>query len=244
METPLIVEGLKKAYGDVTAVKELSFRVSSGEVFALLGHNGAGKTTSIECILGVKKPDAGNISLLGMQPAKERKKVFERVGVQFQHTGYHDKIRVHESCKVTASLYRNPAEWEELLHTFGLGGMENRAVSELSGGERQKLSVLLALIPRPEFVFLDELTTGLDSKARRDVWKVILNLKDNGLTILLTSHYMDEVQALCDRICILKRGEVVVLDTVETIISASPYDTLEEAYLWYSGEEEVDNESI
>lgn len=164
--------------------------------------------------------------------------------MQFQQTGYHDKIRVGESCEITASLYHNRAKWQELLATFGLSGMENRTVSELSGGERQKLSVLLALIPRPEFVFLDELTTGLDSKARRDVWKVLLNLKRQGLTIFLTSHYMDEVQALCDRICILKKGEMVVLDTVEAVIDTSPYDTLEEAYLWYSGEEDIDNESI
>lgn len=244
METPLIVEGLHKSYKGVTAVHNLSIRVEKGEVFGLLGHNGAGKTTTIECVLGVRKADAGKVRLLGMDPVRDRKQVFERVGVQFQQTGYHNKIRVSEICEVTAALYRKPADWRELLAVFGLNRMEKRVVSELSGGERQKLSVLLALIPDPEFVFLDELTTGLDSKARRDVWKTLTGLKRRGLTILLTSHYMDEVQALCDRLCILKQGEIVALDTVEAIIRQSPYETLEEAYLWHTGEEIEEIESI
>lgn len=244
METPLIVEGLSKSYNGVAAVQNLNIRVEKGEVFGLLGHNGAGKTTTIECVLGVQKSDDGKIRLLGKEPSENRKQVFERVGVQFQQTGYHNKVRVSEICEVTAALYSQPADWRKLLKAFGLAGMEQRIVSELSGGERQKLSVLLALIPDPEFVFLDELTTGLDSKARRDVWKTLAGLKRQGLTILLTSHYMDEVQALCDRICILKQGEISVLDTVTNIIQHSPYDTLEEAYLWHTGEEIEDIESI
>jgi ABC-2 type transport system ATP-binding protein len=122
--------------------------------------------------------------------------------------------------------------------------MEKRTVSELSGGERQRLSVLLALIPKPEIVFLDELTTGLDSKARRDVWKYLEKLKAGGLTVLLTSHYMDEVAALCDKILILKKGETVACGAVRELVEESPYDNLEEAYLWYSGEEENENESV
>lgn len=244
MEVPLIVEGLSKSYKGVTAVHDLDIRVEKGEVFSLLGHNGAGKTTTIECILDVRKPDTGKIRLLGMDPAEERKQVFERVGVQFQQTGYHSKIRVSEICEVTAALYEKPADWRDLLKLFGLAGMEKRIVAELSGGERQKLSVLLALIPDPDFVFLDELTTGLDSKARRDVWKILTELKRRGLTIFLTSHYMDEVQALCDRICILKQGEITALDTVQSIIDQSPCSTLEEAYLWHTGEELEEVESL
>lgn len=238
MNTSLIVEGLTKSYKDITAADNLTFQVQSGEVFGLLGHNGAGKTTAIECILGVKKPDCGKICLLDMDPVAERKKVFERVSVQFQQTGYHNRIRVAEICKVTASLYHRPKDWNMLLDSFGLGDMKKRIVSELSGGERQKLSVLLALIPAPSVVFLDELTTGLDSRARREVWNILTELKRQGLTILLTSHYMDEVEALCDTICILKQGRIIAMGTVDAIIRESPCSTLEEAYLWHTGKEE------
>lgn len=244
MTKPLVVKGLTKSYGIIRAIDGLDLEVSKGEIFGLLGHNGAGKTTSIECILGVKKQDSGTVEILGMNPAVDRKKLFEKVGVQFQETNYQEKIQVSEICEVTKSLYSNPADWRELLAYFALTGMEKRTVSELSGGERQRLSVLLALIPKPEFVFLDELTSGLDAKARRDVWKYLEKLKAEGLTVLLTSHYMDEVEALCDRICILKKGIMVAKGTVQALVAQSPYNNLEEAYLWYSREEATDNESI
>ena len=244
MDIALAVQGLNKSYGSVRAVENLNLNVARGEVFGLLGHNGAGKTTSIECILGVKKADAGTVRVLGMDPKSDRKRLFERVGVQFQQASYQDKITVGEICEVTHSLYQHPRDWQELLDSFGLGDMRKRLVSELSGGERQKLFVLLALIPNPELVFLDELTTGLDAKARRDVWRYLEKLKGDGLTILLTSHYMDEVKVLCDRICILKKGRVVVMDTVAAAVANSPYDNLEDAYLWYSGEEEPEHESL
>ncbi len=240
MEKALSVSGLCKSYKGVSAVGNLSFDVEKGEIFGLLGHNGAGKSTSIECILGVKKSDSGTVKVLGMTPAKERKKLFEKVGVQFQETNYQQKIRVDEICRVTCSLYKNPADWRKLLDTFGLNGMEKRMVSELSGGERQRLSVLLALIPNPELVFLDELTTGLDAKARRDVWKYLHKLKENGLTIVLTSHYMDEVETLCDRICILKKGKAVISGSVAEVIKNVSCSNLEDAYLLYSGEENED----
>lgn len=243
MKKVIIVKGLKKKYKDVIAVDDLSFEVNKGEIFGLLGHNGAGKSTTIEGILGTRSMDEGHVEILGNDPRKHRKLLFEKVGVQFQQTNYPDKIRVEEMCILTASLYRDPSDWKELLTTFGLDQKSKKQVSELSGGERQKLSVLLALIPNPELVFLDELTTGLDSKARRDVWKHLVKLKEEGLTILLTSHYMDEVEILCDRVCILKKGKLAVLDTVKGLIEKSPYNNLEESYLWYSGEE-LENESI
>lgn len=244
MEKILVVKGLHKKYGGVSAVEDLNLEVEKGEIFGLLGHNGAGKSTSIECILGVKKPDAGTVQILGKNPNTDRKHLFERVGVQFQQTNVQEKINVAELCEVTHSLYKHPADWQALLKTFGLTGMEKHPVSELSGGERQRLFVLLALIPNPELVFLDELTTGLDAKARRDVWRYLEKLKENGLTILLTSHYMDEVKVLCDRICILKKGQVVFMGTVAQAVEQSPCDNLEEAYLWYSGEEETVHESL
>lgn len=244
MEKALLVQGLSKSYGSLTAVNNLSFEVKRGEIFGLLGHNGAGKTTSIECILGVKKADRGSALIFGKDPRKERRHVFGKVGVQFQQTNYQDKIRVDEICQVTASLYQEPAGWEELLDVFGLTDMKRKLVADLSGGERQRLSVLLALIPKPELVFLDELTTGLDAKARRDVWKYLEGLKQQGLTILLTSHYMDEVSILCDRICILRKGETVFQGTVAEAVAGSPCDHLEEAYLWYSGEEANEDENL
>ena len=244
MERAIIVQGLSKSYASLKAVDNLSFEVAKGETFGLLGHNGAGKTTSIECILGVKKPDSGSALIFGKSARKNRKEIYGKVGVQFQQTNYQDKVRVDEVCRVTAALYRKPASWEALLNTFGLSDKKMKMVAELSGGERQRLSVLLALIPDPELVFLDELTTGLDAKARRDLWKYLEGLKQKGLTIMLTSHYMDEVNILCDRICILKKGVAAFMGTVTEAIEESPYDNLEEAYLWHSGEEEYVNENI
>ncbi|HEY9062663.1 MAG TPA: ABC transporter ATP-binding protein [Pseudobacteroides sp.] len=244
MKNSLTITGLTKKYDTKTAVNGFSAIVEKGEFFGLLGANGAGKTTTIECILGIKKMDAGTVEILGYNPVSDRKKLFQKVGVQFQQTNYQDKITVKEACQVAYSLYENAKDWNDLLKLFGLFDMQNRMVNDLSGGERQRLSVLLALIPNPELVFLDELTTGLDSKARRDIWKHLEQLKKRGLTIVLTSHYMDEVQTLCDRICILKHGNIVVMDTVPNVIKNSPCDNLEDAYLWYTDEEVNYNESF
>lgn len=200
------VHNLYKSYGDVQVVKDISLTVKKGEVFGLLGANGAGKSTTIECILGTKNFDDGQVSILGMNPKKERKRLFQKVGVQFQESNYQDKITVKELCEITEVLYKNPLDFNKLLEQFHLQDKVRNLVSELSGGEKQRLFIILALIPNPEVVFLDELTTGLDVKSRRDVWKCLLNLKKQGLTIFLTSHFMDEVEVLCDKICILKMG--------------------------------------
>ena len=238
MEKVLQVQNLSKNYGSVTAVSGLSLSVARGEVFGLLGPNGAGKSTSIECMLGVKKASAGTVEILGINPSEGRKTLFERVGVQFQETGYQDKIRVGEICRMTAALYRQPADWQRLLAVFDIQGFEKQEVSQLSGGERQRLSVLLALIPNPELVFLDELTTGLDTRARREVWQYLKELKKGGLTIVLTSHFMDEVEVLCDRALILKKGEPQICGTIGEITEGSPCSCGEEAYLWYTGGDE------
>jgi len=179
-----------------------------------------------------------------MCPQTDRKKLFEEVGVQFQEANYQDKITVGELCEVTQSLYKTAADYQGLLRQFGLLDKTKRLVSELSGGQRQRLFIILALIPNPKVVFLDELTTGLDAKARRDVWKCISNLKEKGLTILLTSHFMDEVEALCDKICILKKGKTVFNGTIAEAIASSPFDKFEDTYLWYTNEEEKENENI
>lgn len=244
MESVIKVEKLCKSYANVTAIKDLDISVCRREVFGLLGANGAGKSTTIECILGTVKQDSGIVSIMGMNPQKDRKKLFERVGVQFQEANYQDKIRVMELCEVTASLYKTPLDYENLLKKFGLADKLKSPVSELSGGQKQRLFIVLALIPNPEVVFWDELTTGLDARARRDVWKSLSDLKENGLTILLTSHFMDEVEALCDKIMILKKGESVFYGTVQEAVESSPFEKFEDAYLWYTEGEEKENESI
>lgn len=178
-----------------------------------------------------------------MNPKKDRKKLFERVGVQFQEINYQDKIRVYEICEETASLYKKSLDYKVLLKQYGLLDKLRSPVGELSGGQKQRLFIVLALIPDPEVVFLDELTTGLDAKARRGVWKSLLRLKEKGLTIFLTSHFMDEVEELCDQVMILKDGEQVFYGTIEGAIEESPCEKFEDAYLWYA-EEEDENEGI
>ncbi|WP_302326069.1 ABC transporter ATP-binding protein [Enterocloster lavalensis] len=243
MQEVIKVEQLTKSYGALTAVDHLRLSVDRGTVFGLLGANGAGKSTAIECILGTRKADSGSVSILGLSPEADRRKLFERVGVQFQEANYQDKITLWELCQVTAALYRKPADPDALLDKFGLSGKKRCPVTELSGGQRQRLFIVLALIPNPEVVFLDELTTGLDAKARREVWNILSDLKKQGVTIFLTSHFMDEVEKLCDRICILKKGRAVFHGTVSEAIKNSPCNQLEDAYLWYT-EEESEHESI
>lgn len=242
MQTAIQVSHLAKSYGTQNIIKNLSLTVTKGEVYGLLGANGAGKSTAIECILGTKKADRGEISILGMNPYKDRKKLFEQVGVQFQEANYPDKIRVRELCEETACLYHSPADYNKLLEQFGLAEKRNVLVSELSGGQKQRLFIILALLPNPQVIFLDELTTGLDTKARRSVWKNLQKLKSKGLTIVLTSHFMDEIEELCDRIGILRDGEFVFCGTVAEAIKRSPYETLEDAYLWFTGEEVQEDE--
>lgn len=243
MENTIEIRHLSKSYGGVPAVSDLSLTVGRGEVFGLLGANGAGKSTAIECVLGTRRADSGSVRILGLDPRAQRKTLFERVGVQFQEAHFQDKITVEELCETTRSLYREAADGAALLARFGLAGKEKRPVSELSGGQRQRLFIVLALIPNPEVVFLDELTTGLDAKARREVWNILSDLKKQGVTIFLTSHFMDEVEKLCDQICILKKGRAVFHGTVSEAIKNSPCNQLEDAYLWYT-EEESEHESI
>lgn len=238
MSEAISVQGLTKSYNSKTVVNHLNLSVKTGTVFGLLGANGAGKSTTIECILGTKKPDSGRVSLLGQAPKRNRGELFQKIGVQFQEGDYQQEIKVFELCEETACLYRNPADWKALCKRFGIGDQLKSSVKSLSGGERQRLFIVLALIPNPELVFLDELTTGLDAKARRDVWKTLVDLKKQGLTIFLTSHFMDEVEALCDEICILKKGSAVFYGTVDDAKRKCGCEQLEDAYLMLSDAEE------
>ena len=238
-EPSIRVRNLTKFFGGRRVVDGLSFDVEKGQVFALLGHNGAGKSTTIDLILGLKTTESGTAKILGMDAARNRKQVFERVGVQLQHTQYQSAITVEEACIEYASLYAAPADFRQLLESFGLNELRKSFVSKLSGGERQKLSVVLALIGNPEIVFLDELTTGLDVVARREVWRTLKHLKEQGLTIFLTTHYMEEAEALCDRVCIIKSGKKVAEGSIDEVVAAAGQSNLEEAYLFYMEEEEL-----
>lgn len=225
------VENLTKAYRNKTVLNHLTLSVKKGTVFGLLGENGAGKSTTIECILGTKRAEHGSVSVLGYDPRKNRRHLFQEVGVQFQEGDYQPEIKVFELCEETACLYQNPADWKRLCKQFGMEDKLKNTVKSLSGGERQRLFIILALIPNPKLVFLDELTTGLDAKARREVWEILEKLKIQGLTIFLTSHFMDEVEKLCDEICILKKGETVFYGTVEQARIQTGCDKFEDAYL-------------
>lgn len=238
MSDAVIIKGLTKSYGGKTVVNNLDITVKSGTVFGLLGANGAGKSTVVDCILGTKKADSGEIKLLGMNPEKNRRALFEKIGVQFQQGDCQKEIKVFELLEETASLYRSPADFNELCEQFGISDKKNSYVKNLSGGERQRLFTVLSLIPNPKLVFLDELTTGLDAKARRDVWKTLETLKQKGLTVFMVSHFMDEVEALCDEICILKKGTAVFCGTVEQAKRLCGCECFEDAYLILSDAEE------
>lgn len=220
------VSNLKKYYGEIKAVDGISFSVLKGEVFGMVGPNGAGKTTTIECIEGLRKPSSGEIKVLGMNPYEKRETIYKRISVQLQETEYQDKIKVWEILKLFSSFYEKTVDYEELLEKFDLKNFKRSFVSDLSGGQRQKLSIILALIPDPEIVFLDELTTGLDPKARRDMWKFILDLKRQSKTIFLTTHYMEEAEILCDRVAIIDKGKILALDTPENLIKMSNLDEI------------------
>lgn len=241
MKTILEVDHLKKYYRGKKAVDDIGFQVSEGEVFGLLGPNGAGKSTTIECILGIKKATEGHVSLLGFSNPSPRSKgytgLIKNIGVQFQRSFFPDRIRVGEMCEMISALYNDPLCYESYLKLFGLHDKMNQDVSKLSGGEQQKLSLILAILHKPKLVFLDELTTGLDPEARRDVWAVLKTLQRQGLTIVLTSHYMDEVTNLCDKVMVIKEGQMIFSGSIQDALKWTGKDNMEDAYLSIVGEE-------
>lgn len=237
MEYCLDVRDLTKKFQGRTVVDHLSFQVKRGEVFGILGHNGAGKTTAIETILGLHQPEEGIAYIMGKEARKERKSLFQHIGVQLQASSYPNHIKVKEVCEEIAALYDQPEDYLKLLQQFGLKRYLLQKVEKLSGGERQKLSIIEALISKPDLIFLDELTTGLDVAARRSVWEILEGLKQQGMTMILTTHYMEEAQYLCDRILLMKQGKAIQMGTIQEIVNNQGYHNLEEAYLSYMKEE-------
>lgn len=200
------VEHLNLSYKNVRAVQDVSFTIESGEVLAVIGSNGSGKTSTIECVEGLRKPDSGSVLVFGQNPRLHRKDIYTKMGVQLQETEYPAKIRVEELCRLFANFYERPADWERLLPQLNLEEKKKRTVSKLSGGEKQRLSVVLALMGRPKLLILDELTTGLDPEVRQNMWTTFRAVRENGVAILLVSHYLDEVEALADKILYLEKG--------------------------------------
>lgn len=217
------VENLFVKYGSLCAVSDVSFTIPDGEAFGIIGRNGAGKTTLVETVEGLRKKTSGKISIDGIDPSDQRKRedLYRLISVQLQSTSYPDKAKVGELCKLFGSLCANPLNINELLLKFGLLEKANKSVSSLSGGQKQKLSIVLALISRPKIIFLDELTTGLDVDARRELWKYLKELKKDGVTIILVTHYMDDVEMICDRIGIMHNGQLVNIGTREELTIAS-----------------------
>ena len=207
------VAHLRKTYGTLVAVDDVSFTVAEGEIFGILGPNGAGKTTAIECAIGLRRPDAGTIRLLGLDPHADPDQVHEIVGVQLQSGALPAKLRVGEILEEYRSFYRDPADVAELLDVLGLAAKRGDYYRSLSGGQRQRLSIALALIGRPRIAVLDEMTTGLDPRARRDTWELIEQIRARGVTIVLVTHFMEEAERLCDRVALIDHGRVVALDT-------------------------------
>ena len=209
----LVVEHLRKTYPGTVAVDDVSFTVAEGEIFGILGPNGAGKTTTVECVIGLRTPDSGSIRIMALDPHVDRAQVHAIVGAQLQTSALQPKLRVAEILDLYRSFYRDPADVGELLDALGLREKRSAYYKSLSGGQKQRLSLALALVGRPKIAVLDEMTTGLDPQARRDIWELIEGVRDRGVTVVLVSHYMDEAERLCDRVALVDEGRIVALDT-------------------------------
>ena len=212
------VQHLCKTYKGITAVDDISFDVHEGEIFGMVGPNGAGKTTTIECIEGLRKPDAGSIRVLDMDPQSDNKTLRTRVGMQLQQSNLPDRLKVWEALDLYSTFYDSPVDWIKLLNQLGLEEKRDARFGKLSGGQKQRLFIALALLPNPNLVFLDELTTGLDPQARHTIWDLVRSVRDQGKTIYLTTHFMEEAERLCDRVAILDHGKIVALDTPQALI--------------------------
>jgi ABC-2 type transport system ATP-binding protein len=241
-EFALQCTGVRKRYGDVVAVDGLSLSVRRGECFGLLGPNGAGKTTTIEILEGLLVPDQGGVEVLGLQWASHERELRQRLGIQLQETQLADKLTVEETLRLFRSFYRRGRSIGELLQLAELESKRASWVVKLSGGQKQRLSVACALAGAPDVLFLDEPTTGLDPQSRRQLWGVLERFRAGGGTILLTTHYMDEAEVLCDRVAIVDLGKVIALDTPKALIASlgeprviTHHGTLEDVFMSITG---------
>ncbi|KOG16282.1 ABC transporter ATP-binding protein [Streptomyces viridochromogenes] len=215
------VTDLRKSYGGRTVVDGVSFAVEEGEIFGILGPNGAGKTTTVECVEGLRVPDAGRVRVTGLDPVADHDRVAHVLGAQLQEGRLQEKLTVREALQLYAAFHPNPADWRPLAERLGLGDRLGARFGKLSGGQKQRLFIALALVGNPRIVVLDELTTGLDPRARRDTWQLIEEVRDSGVTVLLVTHFMEEAQRLCDRIAVIDKGRIAALDTPAGLIRRS-----------------------
>lgn len=219
------VRNLHKAYSGVTVVDDVSFNVEEGEIFGIIGPNGAGKTTTIESVIGLRKPDAGSVSVLGLDPQTEARKLGNCIGTQLQEAALPERMKVWEALDLYASFYEKTVPWGPLLEQWGLAEKRNSQFGGLSGGQKQRLFIALALLNDPQVVFLDELTSGLDPQARGATWDLIRAIREKGKTVVLITHFMDEVEALADRVVVIDHGRVIALGTPEELIASLNRET-------------------
>jgi ABC-2 type transport system ATP-binding protein len=221
MSSKVVVRNLSKRYGAVEAARDVSFEVGDGEIFGLLGPNGAGKTTTIECVIGLRQPDGGTVEICGIDARRRPRDVKQKIGAALQSTSLQDKITPREALTLFAALYRDAAAPAQLLERFSLSERADSSFDTLSGGQKQRLALALAFVNKPDLVFLDEPTAGLDPQSRRELHGEIARMKDDGHTVLLTTHYIEEAEQLCDRIAIIDRGRVISTGTPRELIAQS-----------------------
>jgi ABC-2 type transport system ATP-binding protein len=221
MSIKVIVRDLRKRYAGVEAVRGVSFDIQDGEIFGLIGPNGAGKTTTVECIIGLREPDTGTIEVCGIDARKHPREVKQKIGVALQTTALQDKITPREALGLFGSFYKDPVRPQELIDRFALAEKADAAVDTLSGGQRQRLALALAFVNKPELVFLDEPTSGLDAQSRRELRGEIKQMKQDGHTVLLTTHYIEEAEQLCDRIGIIDQGRIIATGAPRELIASS-----------------------
>jgi len=218
MKAIVSVKNLRKQYGDNVAVKDISFEVRKGEIFGILGPNGAGKTTTLEMIEALRPIDGGSIMVDGLDVAKQPQEVKKIIGVQPQTPAFQDKQKLHEIIEMFAAAYGERVNTLEFLRDVSLEDKANEFAEALSGGQKQRLSIAAALVHNPKVFFLDEPTTGLDPQARRNLWELIKQVRDRGVTVIMTTHYMDEAELLCDRIAVMDHGQIIALDTPHNLV--------------------------
>ncbi len=218
MQRAITVRELRKVYRDVAAVDGASFEVAQGEIFGIVGPNGSGKTTTVECLQGLRPATSGELRVLGLDPQHQGELLRRRIGSQLQESALPDRIKVWEALDLFGTATQGHSTWLESAHEWGLYERRNAAFANLSGGQRQRLFIALALIRKPEVVFLDEMTTGLDPAARHEAWSLVRQVRERGATIVLVTHFMDEAEQLCDRIAVFKTGRIVALETPSSLI--------------------------
>lgn len=212
-----ILQNVTKTFGEFTAVRDVSLEIQSGEIFGIIGPNGAGKTTIVNMITGMFAPTSGTVQTLGLDPIRQERKLREILGVQFQEAKLPNMLTVQEALKLYSSFYKNPRDWRELAEEWGIANKLDTRFEKLSGGQKQRLFICLALLNNPQFVVLDELTTGLDPNARRQSWELVKQIRESGSTVLLVTHFMEEAEYLSDRIAVVNAGEIAAIGTPEEL---------------------------